>query len=57
MSRCAGELGVARSDDAGAEARLNLQHLLPGLASVAAIYVFEDGLDPLEVLLQSRALV
>jgi hypothetical protein len=37
-------------------ARLNPQHLLPGLASVAVIYVVEDGLDPLEVLLQSGAL-
>ena len=56
MSRCADEPGVARSDAAGVEARLNPQLLLPGLESVAVIYVVEDGLDPLEVLLQSGAL-
>src|SRR5208337_3897180 len=56
ISRCAGELGVARSDAAGVEARLSPQHLLSGLASVAVIYFVEDGFDPLEVLLQSGAL-
>ncbi len=56
-SRCADELGIARSDDAGVEPG-ELQHLLavPGLASVAAIYIAEDSLDPLEVPLQSGAL-
>src|SRR5208283_3241269 len=56
MSRCADEPGVARSDAAGVDARLNPQPLLPRLASVAVIYFVEDGLDPLEVLLQSGAL-
>jgi len=36
--------------------RLTSQHLLLWLASVAVIYVVEDGLDPLEVLLQSGSL-
>ncbi len=59
MSRCAGELGVARFDAVGVEpgsTRNICFHLLSGLASVAVIYVVEDGLDPLEVLLQSGAL-
>jgi hypothetical protein len=55
MSRCAGEPGIARSDDAGVEPG-EPQHLLPGLASVAVIYIVEDSLDPLEVLLQGGAL-
>jgi len=56
MSRCTDEPGVARSDAAGVDARLSPQPLLPRLASVAVIYFVEDGLDPLEVLLQSGAL-
>ena len=48
-SRCAGELGIARSDDAGADPG-ELQRLLSLLASVATIYIVEDSLDPLEVL-------
>ena len=56
MSRCAGEPGVARSDVAGVESRLTSQHLPSRLASVAVIYLLEDALDPLEVLLQSGAL-